>query len=85
MNRDLLGNADRTLVARAAMEVIDALQKHQPATQALGLAVTFRAMMDHYKLNLSDLFTFAGNIVVDADGRRPEFKTVEDYMQGEWK
>ena len=49
-----------------------------------GLIVLFKIMVDLYDLNVSEVIGIAGNIMSNIDGKRPEFKAVEEFMRNEW-
>lgn len=85
MNRDLIGNVNRTQAAQAAMRVIDALQDVEQGAQMAGLAATFKLAAERAGIKPADLLTYAGNVMHDAEGRRPEFQAAAAYMEGEWK
>lgn len=82
--RDLTGNAPLVDCAQAAMSVADALQRapHRGA-QLMGVATSFLIMTACAGLTPSDLMGMARNCMNTAEGRRPEFAAVEDYINKE--
>lgn len=83
IDKDLLANCDRAAGGRAAMEVVTALQKHDPHVQVVGLAAAFKLLTEETKLHVGDVLTYTGNLMNDAEGRRPEFKAVSEYIKNE--
>lgn len=79
--RDLAGNAPLTQASGAAMSVADAIQ-HTPhkGARLLGAASAFILMADNAGIHVSDLMAMARNCMNDAEGRRPEFKAVEEFI-----
>lgn len=82
--RDLTGNAPLRESSNAAMSVADALQ-HVPhkGARILGAAVASLILAECAGLNTYDLMTMARNCMSDAEGRRPEFAAVEEFIRKE--
>lgn len=82
--RDLTGNAPLRESSNAAMSVADALQ-HVPhkGARMLGAAASFLLMAECAGLNTYDLMAMARNCMNDAEGRRPEFSAVEEFIRKE--
>ncbi len=84
-DRDLLANADSRQAARAAMSIVTAIQDFRPHEQVGGLAAAFMLMAEHFDIRVPDACELTGNIMNTVEGKRPEFKAVEAYIQGELK
>lgn len=82
--RDLTGNAPLRLCAQAAMSVADAVQTvpHRGA-QILGAAAAALLLAEASGIRPDELFGMARNCMNHADGRRPEFAALSDYIQNE--
>ena len=85
--RDQLGNADLERTSRAAFAIIDSIQ-NQPGGILPGEAVgaitaAFVLTMEACRLPAHDAIGMARNIMADANGRRPEFKAITDYIKEE--
>lgn len=83
INRDLLVSADAARVCNSAMAVIDRLQDFTPEEQMLGLTAAFMLLAKHQKQNPGELFLITDNVVNGVEGKRPEFRAVEQYMRDE--
>lgn len=83
MNRDKLTNANPREVANAAMTVIDRLQTLQAEVQIAGTAATFVLLCEHLGITPSDVFAITTNVMNHAEGRRPEFAAVAQYLENE--
>lgn len=83
-DRDALANINPRKAATSAMSVIDALQDYLPHEQVAGLCAVFSLLADRYGVRLPDAMEVVNNVMTFADGRRPEFKAVEQYMREEW-
>lgn len=82
--RDKLGNAKLTHAAQAAMSVADAVQNFpDKGVRLMGMASAFLIASDESGLPVPDLMSMARNCMNHADGRRPEFKAVGDYIRNE--
>lgn len=84
LDLDRLGNIPVREAARATMAVIDRLQDLTPEQQMAGITACFTLACEHYGINPQDMFTYSNNIMHHADGRRPEFQAVRQFMKGEW-
>jgi hypothetical protein len=82
-DRDLLANANVRQTANSTMAIIDRIQSLAPPQQAAGLAAAFILLCERYSLEPQDIFTLTSNIMNHAEGRRPEFLAVRDYMENE--
>lgn len=83
MNRDKLSNLKVRKAANAAMLVIDTMQQLPPEEQIAGLAAAFLLLADRVKMSPQEMFSFTTSIMNHADGRRPEFAAVAQYMDME--
>jgi len=83
MNRDKLTSINVRKAANASMVVIDALQKLPPEEQVAGMASAFLLLADHINLTPQEMFSVTTSIMNHADGRRPEFAAVAQYMEME--
>ena len=77
-------NADKRETANMAIDMLDKIQDEPKEIQSAGLIVLFKIMVDLYDLNVSEVIGIAGNIMSNIDGKRPEFKAVEEFMRNEW-
>lgn len=83
MTRDNLSNIKVRKAANAAMLVIDTMQKLPQEEQIAGLSAAFLLLADRVKMSPQDMFSFTTSIMNHADGRRPEFAAVAQYMDME--
>lgn len=83
-NRDLFANIPVKAAAVATMEVIDAIQDRRPHEQLVALAATFILACERYGIEPQDAFALTTNVMNHADGRRPEFEAVRQFMAHEW-
>lgn len=83
MNRDLLNNARPDRVAQAVVDATDRLQNYQPHEQMMGVCALFLFLADHWGVPAQDVFTATKNLINDADGKRPEFAGIEQYIKKE--
>ncbi len=84
INPDLVSNAPSGDVANAAMAVVDALQvRFKAEVQMLGLTAAFLLLAKRNKQNPNDLFETINNVMNGVEGRRPEFRAVEMYIDKE--
>ena len=49
----------------------------------MGLACAFVLTAEHLDIPIQDMITFAKNCINDADGKRPEFQAVSNYIKQE--
>lgn len=82
-NRDLFGCASPREVGKASMAVVDELQAFPPEVQMAGACATFILLAEAAGVPVADAFTTVKNIMNHADGKRPEFKAVADYIKHE--
>lgn len=82
--RDLTGNAPLRESSNAAMGVADALQ-HVPhkGARMMGVSAAFLILAECAGLNVYDLMAMARNCMNDAEGRRPEFAAVDEFVRKE--
>lgn|GEM_PF-1266336 len=82
--RDLMGNVPLKESACATMSVADALQ-HSPLKGArlMGLTCAFLITAESAGLPVPDLMGMARNCMNDGEGRRPEFRAVDDFINNE--
>jgi hypothetical protein len=69
--------------AQAAMEVVDRLQRHTPEARVLGAFAVVSLMADAAGLTPQEIITAATNLMNHAQGRRPEFAAVQEYIEKE--
>lgn len=70
--------------AQAAMRVIDALQGTcLPETQAHGIAAAFILLSERWGMSPQEIFEKTTNLMNYAEGRRPEFAAVAEYLENE--
>ncbi|MDE7064510.1 MAG: hypothetical protein K2O70_03455 [Desulfovibrionaceae bacterium] len=82
--RDLAGNAPLVECARAAMSVADALQRiPDRGARLAGASAAFLLMAERAGITPCDLMGMARNCMNTAEGRRPEFAAVEEYINKE--
>ena len=82
-DRDRLVNLPVKEGAGAAMQVIDSLQRHRPEARVLGAAAVFVLLAERFGLAAQDVMTATTNLMNYAEGRRPEFAAVQEYLQKE--
>lgn len=83
-DRDMFTNIPVKNAAVATMRVVDALQDNQPHEQVAALAAAFVLACERHGIEPQDAFAVSTNIMNHADGRRPEFIAVRQYMEHEW-
>lgn len=83
LNRDALNAVDVGEVANATMAVIDRIQNMSAETAVAAMAATFLLMCERYDLTPQDAFAVVDNVMNYAEGRRPEFKAVAQYLDEE--
>ena len=79
-----MGNVPLKDAARAAMSVADALQ-HVPRKGArlLGLTCAFLLTAESAGLSVPELMGMARNCLNHGEGRRPEFRAADDFINNE--
>jgi hypothetical protein len=83
MNRDDWIMADPAAVARGTAAVANAVQDMPAHVQLSAMAAAFIMLAEHRRIEPQDAFTITSNIMNYAEGRRPEFKGVAQYMENE--
>ncbi|MDO8839671.1 MAG: hypothetical protein Q7V31_12160 [Parvibaculum sp.] len=83
MNRDLLLSTPTRTAASRTMQVIDGVQDYQPHEQIVALAATFLLLCERWNTDPRDALRITDRIINHAEGKRPEFAAVRDYMEGE--
>lgn len=83
MNRDKLNNVPLRRAANAAMAIIDRAQNIEEGAREAGIAAAFLLLCEHWGTSPQDVFAATTNIMNHADGRRPEFKAVAQYLAEE--
>lgn len=78
-----MNNADPHRVASAAMTVVDRLQSYHPAEQIMGVAALFLILAEHRGVPAQDIFTATKNLINGVDGKRPEFRALQEYVKHE--
>lgn len=81
--RDRMMSARVRPSANAAMQVIDSLQPYTPEEQLMGLTAAFMLLAKAAGMRPNDMFTFADNLMHDANTKRPEFLAVEQTIREE--
>lgn len=81
--RDQLGALPRSEAATAAMTVVSALQDYQPGAQLAGALAVAQLMADEAGINIHDVLAYVRNRITDAEGKRPEFAAVTEYIKKE--
>ena len=66
------------------MATADAVQRFEnKGARFMGLACAFVLTAEHLDIPIQDMITFAKNCINDADGKRPEFQAVSNYIKQE--
>lgn len=82
--RDQIGNVSLTDAAHAAMSVADAVQNcPSKGARLMGIMAAALITIEASNLNLHDVLAMTRNAINHADGRRPEFAAVGDYIRNE--
>ena len=82
-NTDQMHNAPLQRVAQTTMGVLNAIQDEPAHIQVLAAGALFHRLTQHYAVSPRSVFTAVENIINGAEGRRPEFKAVDAYIQNE--
>jgi len=82
---DLVNNAAVLPVAGAAMRALNAIQDARPEHQILGAAALFVLLVERFNMSPQEIMTRVKNIMNYAEGKRPEFAAIADYMRYELK
>lgn len=85
---DQLGNGDVTRVSTTAFAIINAVQKADdrallPGEQVAAIVAAFVLTMEASRMGAPDTIAAVRNLMADANGRRPEFKAISDYLKKE--
>ena len=80
---DRVNNAASTLVADTAMRALNAIQNARPEHQILGAAALFTLLIERFGFTPQEIMTRAKNVMNYAEGKRPEFVAIADYMRYE--
>lgn len=82
--RDMAGNCSVTDAANCCLAVASAIQvKENVGARLMGLATAFLIAVEDAGINAYELLTYARNCINQAEGVRPEFKGVADYINNE--
>lgn len=85
--RDQIGNADLSRVSTTAFSVVNGIQNQEevtlPGECVAAITAAFVLTLEASKLPASDVIGLTRNMMADADGRRPEFKAITDYIKKE--
>lgn len=73
-------NADLVETSRAVMTIIDSLQTYDVSVQVAALAYGFLAYARATGQNVLDVFGTVSNMANGAEGKRAEFRAVDDYV-----
>ena len=84
MNRDKLTNMSVREAAVGTMQVLVSLQDEQPEKVVAAAAAFFLHACARFGIPANDAIFITTNIINGADGKRPEFKAVEQFMAEEW-
>lgn len=83
-NRDIMNMAQPALVAHASMTTLNGLQDFRPEIQIMGAAAVFLELADYLGIPAQEAFTATTNLINGDDGKRPEFRAIRAYMDGEF-
>lgn len=82
--RDALGNTRLSEAANVAMAVANAVQSiPSKGARIAGTAAAFLILLEESGMPAPDVLGMARNIINHAEGRRPEFAAVTDYIREE--
>ena len=82
--RDLVGNSPLNQAANAAMAVADGVQKiEHKGARLIGLACAFLLAAEEAGIQINDMIGMAKNCMNTAEGRKPEFNAVSQYIHHE--
>lgn len=84
MNRDRLTNMSVREAATGTMQILDAVQDERPEKVVASAAAFFVHACDRFGIRAADALTITTNIINHAEGKRPEFAAVEQFMREEW-
>lgn len=83
LNRDIMNMAGPRDVAMASMTVLDRLQDFRPEIQIMGAAAVFLELAEFLGIPAQEAFTATKNLINGDEGKRPEFRAISDYLNGE--
>lgn len=83
MNNDRFNNADMVAVARATMNLVIANQELQPHVQMHAATALFLLACERWGITPQVAISPATNLMNHAEGPRPEFRAVRQYMENE--
>ena len=86
--RDQLGNADLERVSTMTFSILNTVSTHGdreplPGEMVGAITAAFILTMEACQVPASDALGMARNIMADANGRRPEFKAITEYIKKE--
>lgn len=84
MNNDDFIMADHTHVARATMALVNANQDEPPHVQMHAATALFLLACERFGVRPTDAFEKANNLMNHAEGPRPEFRAIRQYMENEF-
>jgi len=82
--RDNLMNADRKIIGRKVMKVMNVLQDMQPDQQLAVAASLFILTIRKFKENPTEVLSATDNMMHEATGLTPEFKAAQMYFDYEF-
>lgn len=83
LNRDALNMASPKAVAMATLTTLDALQDFTPEVQIMGAAAVFLELAEYIGIPPQEAFAATKNLINGDDGKRPEFRAISAYLEGE--
>lgn len=84
MNPDKLSMLPVRSASTASMSVLGAIQDMPPEEATVGVTSAFFLIAERWGLDPRDLLGLTTNIMNHADGRRPEFAAVAEFLRNEW-
>lgn len=84
-DRDAFVNVNLKEVSRASFSIIDALQSYSAETKVAALCAVFKLYSDFVDMRIPEAFEVVNNIMNHGEGRRPEFKAIESYLEHEMR
>lgn len=82
--RDRLGNANITKTARLSMGILNTIQKEpDKGAQLAAVCTVFHTVLHKAGLNIHDALGITSNLINASEGRKPEFKAVDLYIEKE--
>lgn len=83
LDTDKLNNIEVKEAANASMEIVNLIQNMAPHVRVVACSVVFCLVCERYKMNPQSAFSVMQHIMNHADGRRPEFAAIRDYLRNE--